>query len=565
MEIMFLGPIGKVTGSCTWLRDTKRNWSFLVDCGMQQGESTALEWNNQTWPFEPEEIQFVILTHAHIDHSGLIPCLYRDGFKGKVHCTEETAIIAEILLKSSASIDGTLFSEDDIKKIKWSPFKGEPVLGKRNPVADELFIQFQRTGHILGAVSASIYWGKPRGPEQKNIVFSGDIGPQREDHEVLPMIRHTMNPGVHDYAVLESTYGNKVRHPDERDPELRREHLERLLSETIENNGTLIIPCFALGRSQDIMFDLHAIVAQQPEAFDIIDFFLDYPLAKKLLQETASCWDKMDSNNKKVRPAWIGKQVYRLLGFAPNDPDSVRETQKALRALVTDRDDAGWIGLSGGNEVAENWKPLFSLGKFPPEVDRFKSGRRPTVIVTGSGNCEAGKASNWLPELLRDESVTVALTGFCGSGTVGRELLHIADLALSERQLHTSKQIAWETTKGPRSVPIAQIKATIENIKGYSAHGDQSDLMKWVFENNGRNPGPSGKTVFLQHGDDLNRQALKEALQCEAHRRGLDLQVVTPGDTQEWINLETGGPEDEDARILNELLARRPDLRKVVG
>lgn len=563
MEIMFIGPIGKVTGSCTWLRDTERGWSFLVDCGMQQGEETAKEWNNQTWPFEPEKVQFVILTHAHIDHCGLIPCLYRDGFKGKVYCTQETAIIAGILLKDAANIDGAPFTKRDIEKIKWSPFRNEPVLGGINPVDDDLFIQFHRAGHILGAVSACIYWGKPKSPEQKSIVFSGDVGPQREDHEVLPMIRHTMTPGVHDYAVLESTYGNKVRDSSERDPEVRRGHLKRLLRETIEKNGTLIIPCFALGRSQDIIFDLHTLVAQEPEAFGVLRFFLDYPLSKKLAEQTAPCWEKMENNGKKVRPAWVGKQVYRLLGFSPNDPHSVRETFRALKALLTDRDDPGWVGLSGGNQVAENWKPIFSL-KGAPTPDQLKSTHRPTVIVTGSGNCQEGRASQWLPALLTDENVTVALTGFCGSGTVGRELLDIADLPISERQLHTSKEITWQAGRAARRLPTAQVKAVIENIRGYSAHGDQSDLTNWVFGNKGREFGLSGKTVFLQHGDDLSRQALRAALKDEAHQLGSELQVMLPGDTQEWISLEAGAPEDSDARALKELLARRPDLRKVI-
>src|SRR5690554_3027728 len=435
MEISFIGPLGKVTGSCTWLRDEKRGWSFLVDCGMQQGEDTANAWNNQVWPFNPEEIQFVILTHAHIDHSGLLPCLYRDGFKGKVYCAEETAIIAKILLKDAMDVGDNLFTRKHLEQIRWSHFKREPVLGRINPVAKDLFVQFFRTGHILGAVSACIYWGAPKSDEQKSIVFSGDVGPQREDREVLPMIRHTMTPRRYDYAVLESTYGNKVRGPAERDPEERLRHLKRLLLKTIETNGTLIIPCFALGRSTDIMFDLHALVAEAPDTFGKMKFFLDSPLAQRLAEATATSWKKMENNGKKVRPAWIGKQVYRLLGLRPNDPASIDETFKALDALVSDRDDPDWVGLHGGNQIAANWKPIFSL-KGVPDTDQIRSRHAPTVIVTGSGNCQSGKAAQWLPALLTDENVTVALTGFCGGATVGRQLLDIADLPMSERQLH---------------------------------------------------------------------------------------------------------------------------------
>jgi metallo-beta-lactamase family protein len=560
MEINFIGPLGKVTGSCTWLRDEQRGWSFLVDCGMQQGEVTAAEWNNQVWPFNPAEIQFVILTHAHIDHSGLLPCLYRDGFKGKVYCTEETAIFAKILLEDAMNIGDKLFTKKHLKQIRWSPFRREPVLGRINPVADDLFIQFLRTGHILGAVSACIYWGDPKSPDQKSIVFSGDIGPQREDQEVLPMIRHTMAPRRHHYAVLESTYGSKVRGSAERDPEERRRHLKRLLLKTIETNGTLIIPCFALGRSQDVMFDLHGLVAESPEGFKKMDFFLDYPLAQKLNEATAACWKKMENNGKKVRPAWIGKQVYRLLGLRPNDPESINETFKALDALVTDRDDPSWFGLQEGNEIAANWRPIFSLTRVP-DADQIKAGHAPTVIVTGSGNCQSGKAAKWLPALLNDESVTVALTGFCGGGTVGRELLDIADLSMSERQLHTSKEITWETNGATRGLRVAEVKAAIEYINGYSAHGDQSDLVNWAFGGSDDVFPSSGRTIFLQHGDDLNRKALRNALNERASQSGADLKVILPANSGEWISLESGALQDPDARALQELLARRPDLK----
>lgn len=560
MEIRFLGPLGKVTGSCAWLRDERRAWNFIVDCGMQQGEETAKEWNNQTWPFEPKEIKFVILTHAHIDHSGLLPCLYRDGFRGKVYCTEETAEIAKILLKDAANIDDNLFAKADIKKIEWSSFERDSIHCCMNPVDNDLFVNFFRSGHIPGAVSVCIYWGAPKSPEQKRIVFSGDIGPQRQDAEVLPIIRHTMNPGACDYAVLESTYGNKLRDSSERDPEERRQHLRRLLIQAIERNGTLIIPCFALGRSQDVMFDLHAIVAQEPDLFGATRFFLDYPLAQRLNKVISRYWKRMENTGRKVRPAWLGKQVFRLLGLPCNDPSSNREAFKAIDALVTDRDDPDWVPLCGGNHVAAQWKPIFSLKD--PVTDDIRSSQVPTVIVTGSGDCQSGKASKWLPELLPDENVIVALTGFCSSGSVGRQLLDIASLPARERELHVSKEITWETSRGRTSVCVANIKATIESIKGYSAHGDQSDLLNWVFQNPGG--APSGRTIFLQHGDDLNREGLRAALTEAASQAEVELEVRLPGSESGWISLEAGAPEDPDARALQDLLARRPDLRSQI-
>ena len=120
MEIRFVGPLAKVTGSCTWMRDLVEGWNFLVDCGMQQGEYDKDTWNAGTrWPFDPLELKFVVLTHAHIDHSGLLPLLYRLGFDGEVWCSEETARIAEILLRDAARLPGSRYDEADVDRIRW--------------------------------------------------------------------------------------------------------------------------------------------------------------------------------------------------------------------------------------------------------------------------------------------------------------------------------------------------------------------------------------------------------------------------------------------------------------
>jgi metallo-beta-lactamase family protein len=128
MEVCFGGPLGVVTGSCTW-RDIERDWNFLIDCGMQQGETTADEWNSGVWPFDPAEIQFVVLTHAHIDHCGLIPVLYKKGFKGQIYCTEETKEIATYLLKDAASQSGGPFNRSDVDAVRWHEPGSEKQLG----------------------------------------------------------------------------------------------------------------------------------------------------------------------------------------------------------------------------------------------------------------------------------------------------------------------------------------------------------------------------------------------------------------------------------------------------
>ena len=561
MEINFIGPLGKVTGSCTWMRDHKRGWNFLVDCGMQQGEITADEWNHQEWPFDPSEIQFIVLTHAHMDHSGLIPSLYESGFNGKVYCTEETARIAEIQYSNAMPLNPELFTKANINKVKWSHFKKAPVLGNYHPVDQDLFVQFQRSGHILGAVSVSIYWGKPMSPEQRSIVFSGDIGPQPQDNEVLPIIRHTMNPGHHNYAVMESTYGSTNRSPSDKEPVIRRDHLKSLIDRTINTQGTLLMPAFALGRSQDVLFDLHAIAAENPEYHEQVDFYYDFPLGREIMDETIRFWAKTESNREKTRLLWLGKQVFDRLGLTNNDPEHLQQAIRAMLSISLHQDDPDWAGLDVGNKIAKNWKPI--VAKNPPSPDEVPSSNRPTVIITGSGNGDAGKASSWLSNLLTKDTATVAVTGYCGSKTVCGKLLSIQSLSIPNRRM-SKNIIEWSNTD--RSVAVADIRARIEEIKGYSAHGDQEDLLNWALRNSIDGYLPAGDTFFLQHGDNHNRNSLRTALYKKAQELGFDINVQLPEATTGWISLESceSAHRDADLELIMEMLNQRPELKDMI-
>jgi len=559
MEVNFIGPLGKVTGSCTWMRDKEKGWSFLIDCGMQQGEINADQWNHQEWPFDPAEIQFIVLTHAHMDHSGLIPSLYESGFDGKVYCTEETAAITKIQYKNSMHLNPELFKQENIDSIKWCHFKKEPLLGSYHPVDNDLFIQFVRSGHILGAVSVSILWGPPRSSEQRSIVFSGDIGPQREDYETLPTIRHFMNPGKHNYAVMESTYGSINREAMEKNPVIRRNHLKTLIDRIITTQGTLIIPAFALGRSQDVLFDLHVIAAQNPEQYEQVDFYYDFPLGREILDETRRFWSKTESNPKKTRPMWLGKQLFDLLGLTNNHPDHLQEAVKAMDAISLYRDKGKWEGLQAGNQIARNWKPIISRNI--PSREELASSNRPTVIVTGSGNGDAGKAAYWLPMLLTKSNNILATTGFCGANTVCGKLLSIRDLPIPDRRMNRNI-IHWPNSK--QNIAITEIMANIEEIKGYSAHGDQEDLLNWALCNAKEGYLPAGDTIFLQHGDDRNRYALRDSLSSKSAELGMDLDIHLPGEESDWISLESeeNRHEDEDLKKLQAILKQRPDLKQ---
>lgn len=539
MEICFVGPLGKVTGSCTWMRDESRGWSFLVDCGMQQGERSAKEWNScEDWPFQVADLQFVLLTHAHIDHSGLIPVLYKQGFKGPIYCTEETQKIAELLLRDAARFPETPYSEKDLELIKWRTPGGSTKFGIYHPVDQDLFIRFFRSGHIVGSVSISIHWG-PKGDDQKSIVFSGDVGPGSEDGEVLPFLRFPLHPKPGNFAVLESTYGSVVREKSERSPSERRAQLKMLLDKILESGGTLALPAFSVGRTQDLLFDIHYLVAEDEERYGAIKYLIDSPTSEKVNAVTLEAIKKTQLNPStgKSRPLWMGKQVFRELGLDKNNREHFDFALDIFSMTFGKIDRSAFRGRFG-NSVAGAWRPLFKRVKDRARKIQEEDG--PRVILMSSGTGDGGACASWLPALIQSERNIVALTGYCAATTVGGQLLTLMRSPIDQRKLHTG-EIVWKNLDGSRSLslPISLVRAQITCLKGYSAHGDQTDLVNWLFENHrGSLRQVLGRTVFLQHGEDRARDALQAALHERADEWGLDLNVVKPRDPARWFDLD---------------------------
>jgi len=539
MEIRFIGPLDKVTGSCTWMRDQSRGWSFLVDCGMQQGERSAKDWNAcEDWPFQAADLQFVLLTHAHIDHSGLIPVLYRRGFKGTIYCTEETQKLAELLLRDAARFPDAPYSENDLELIKWRTPGGATKFGIYHPVDQDLFIRFFRSGHIVGAASVSIHWG-PKGDDQKSIVFSGDVGPGSEDGEVLPFLRYPLHPKPGNFAVLESTYGSVVREESERSPTERRAQLKKLLDRILESGGTLALPAFSVGRTQDILFDIHYLVAENAERYGAIKYLLDSPTSAKVNAVTLEALKKTQLNptTGKSRPLWMGKQVFRELGLDKNNREHF-DFALDICSMTLGNLDQRDVGGRFGNSVAGAWRPLFKQVKDRARQIQDENG--PRVILMSSGTGDGGACASWLPALIQSERNIVALAGYCAATTVGGQLLTLMRAPIDQRKLHTG-EIVWKHLDGSRSlsVPISHVRASITCLKGYSAHGDQTDLVNWLFENHRGNVRQVlGRTVFLQHGESKARNALQEALYERACDWDLDLNVVKPRDATRWFNLD---------------------------
>lgn len=538
MEIMFLGPLGKVTGSCCWMRDRARGWSFLVDCGMQQGERSAAEWNACDWPFEPAELDFVVLTHAHIDHSGLLPVLYRKGFQGPVYATRETQEVAKVLLKDAARFPEARFSKRDVDAICWKEPAALPLFGRHHPVAQDLFLRFSRSGHVIGATSVAIYWG-PKGEGQKSIVFSGDLGPNVEGAEILPYIRHRMNVEPCDFAVLESTYGGVVRSAEDVSAEKRRERLRDRLDRSIERGGVLAIPAFALGRTQDVLFDLHWIVAEEPERYADVRFLLDSPGAARINEIVVQAMGRVELSGKsKVRPLWMGKQMCAWFGLDGKDPEHLACARRlSVEALGCSEERAASLPAAL-NAVGRAWRPLVSRVK--DRVALFDAGfSGPTVLVMGSGTGEGGPAGFWLPRLLTDSRNSVAFAGYCSPATIGGQLLGLGQLPISERLLH-SGYLQWQTPGGLERLPVADVAAGIGMLTGYSAHADQEGLIEWAFSHWNGVTHQIGRTVFLQHGADDQRSALADALRTTAERFGTSMHVICPAVEPVWLDLERG-------------------------
>jgi metallo-beta-lactamase family protein len=485
MRIRFLGPIGRVTGSCYWLQDDERGIEFLVDCGMVQDEPAAATWNEGVFPFDPAKLAFVLLTHAHIDHCGLLPLLAQKGFNKRVYCTKETAQLAnEVLLDAAKHSAG--FSKKDVARLKWyEPPKG--AFDTVHPLARDLFFSMFRSGHILGAVSIQVLWG-PKGPGQRRITFSGDVGPNFEKREASPLIRHVAHPIPANYAVMESTYGDRVRPPEEGNPEARLTRMASLIDRAVlERRGALLLPAFAIDRTQALLFDLAMLVARWPGKYEKVPLIFDAGLAARA---NAIYRDGLTrtgiTGRQKVRLLWLGKQVFRQLGLEKDSPTS----HKQVEGLIGD---------------------VLSI------APRKWSGEKPAIILTGGGMCDGGTVLAYLEPVLRDENNTLALSGYASPSTLGGKLARLAQVPRSQRAL-LSDDLCWDQWGQTKRLPQREIKAEIVQLRGYSGHADQTGLLEWVFREADQECrcAPVAQRVFITHGQDQSRAALAEKSLTEA-------------------------------------------------
>jgi metallo-beta-lactamase family protein len=452
--LQFCGAASTVTGSCSHL--ITDNARFLIDTGMFQGNKTTRKLNYEPFPFEVEEVDFVILTHAHIDHSGLLPKLVKNGFTGPIYATPATVDLLQFMLLDGASIQES--STERSNKIRLrkglEPYEqplyttpdAEDTLKLLRPIEYETWFEpkpgikarFWNAGHMLGSASAELQIEDKKTDAPIRMLFSGDIGPDEKVFHAEPTA-----PEGFDYIICESTYGDRER--DDYSLASRREALRKELNEGLAAGGNVIIPSFAVERSQELLHDIGYLSAHNliPKA----EIYVDSPLASKVT-------------------GIFMKYASTLEDIEVNEEDLFRQ---ANLKMVT--------------SVEES-----------KAVNKIKGG---AIVISASGMCDAGRIQHHLKSNIWRKESTILFVGFQSPGTLG----HIITSGAESVRIHGEE---------------FKINARIRRLGNYSAHADQSELLHWVLErapivsglflNHGEDDAREGfKTLLAANGVDAEK------------------------------------------------------------
>jgi len=447
MHIQFFGAAKTVTGSCHLVRTAKT--TFLVDCGMFQGDKTLKENNYGAFGFEPRDIDFVLLTHAHIDHSGLLPKLYKHGYQGTTYTTRATKELCGVVLPDSGYIQENEVERKNRKLARSGVPLLEPIYtaedakrclpyieGKKYretyQLSEDVKVRFQDAGHILGAAIIEIFVYE-NGKETK-LVISGDIGNTNQ-----AIIEDPTYIKEADYVVMESTYGNRYHIHSEDKVEL----LAQTVNEALARGGNILIPSFAVERTQDMVYILKSLKDEGkiPQA----DIYIDSPMAvaaTKVFIENKEIFD--DEATAKL----CGKHAECLFNDAHIHYMTTSEESMSL--------------------------------------NRIKRG---AIILSASGMCEAGRIKYHLKHNLWRPESTVLFVGYQAEGTLGRRILN----GEKKVRIHGEEVV---------------VKAQIREISEFSAHADQRGLLNWLKAFDVKLP----RQVFLVHGEDEAMAALEDRI-----------------------------------------------------
>ncbi len=436
MKIAFHGAARTVTGS-KHLLTLKNGKKILLDCGMFQGMGRETDILNRSFGFDPRDVDVMILSHAHIDHSGLIPRLVSEGFKGNIFCTSATRELTGIMLRDSAEIQ-----EDDIKYInKRRAAEGlpylQPLYTKEDAekavdhlvikpynqwfeVTEEVSVLFTDAGHIIG--SAAVHLLIKENGKETRLTFSGDLGRYRD-----VILKSPENFPQADYIILESTYGNSLHDDNLTTPDMVLRWIEKAC---LQKKGKLIMPAFSVGRTQELLYALNQLELEN--RLPVLDYYVDSPLSVEATEIVKS------------HPEYFNKRVQKIL-----QTDSNPFSFKGLKYIKT----------------IEQSKQL-----------NFMNG--PMVIISASGMADAGRVKHHISNNIENSRNTILFTGYCEPRSLGGRLL-----------------------AGEKEVSIFgvqhEVHAEISAIRSMSAHGDYEDMSQWLACQDPRQV----KKLFLVHGE----------------------------------------------------------------
>jgi len=447
MKIAFHGAARTVTGS-KHLLTLKNRKKILLDCGMFQGLGKETDLLNRTFGFDPKDVDVMILSHAHIDHSGLIPRLVAEGFTGTIFCTPATKDLTSVLLKDSAEIQ-----EDDIKyKNKRRTAEGMPYLRPLYTtddaekatehlsekgynawfdVIDGVQAMYTDAGHIIG--SAAVHLKVQENGKKTRITFSGDVGRYRD-----VILKSPENFPQADYIILESTYGNSLHDNNLTTPDMVLRWIEKAC---LQKKGKLIMPAFSVGRTQELLYALNQLELEN--RLPDIDYYVDSPLSVEATEIVKS------------HPEYFNKTIQRI--------------------MKTDQDPFSFKGLKYVKTVEQSKQLNFMNG--------------PMAIISASGMADAGRVKHHISNNIENSRNTILFTGYCEPQSLGGRLM-----------------------AGNKEVSIFgmqhEVHAEIGAIRSMSAHGDYEDLCQWLACQDAKQV----KKLFLVHGEHEVQQDFRARL-----------------------------------------------------
>lgn len=442
MKVKFCGASIGVTGSCHMI--STDNHKILLDCGQFQGGKEMDRMNEEPFPFNPAEIECVILSHAHIDHCGRLPLLVKRGFKGPIYCTDATADLLDVMLKDSAYIHEKDAEWQTRKNLRTGKPPVEPLYTIQDSEAalrlvkpilyDQLVelnpdmkIVFNDAGHILGSAITELW--VTEGDKTSKIVFSGDLGVENR-----PILRDPVKIKKADFLIMETTYGNRL-HPENA---TSIDDLIKITLKTIKRGGSVIIPSFAVGRTQELIYQFNMFYEHHPEYADTLGkvyVYIDSPMATTATEVFKKNAQVFDDETK----------AYIMSGDHPLDFPNLRFTRNTADSQMLNQD------------------------------------KTSKIIISASGMCEAGRIRHHLKHNLWDSRNSIVFVGYQAEGTLGRMLVEGA----KEVKLFGE--------------PI-MVGAEIYNLEGFSGHADQKGLLDWL---GGFQKEP--KHIFLVHGETQSK------------------------------------------------------------